>query len=86
MTGEREQLAASATALAARVKAITDVPVLVGVGVSDAEQAYQASRIADGVIQGASVVRRLMEEGADSVGNYVAEVRSVDRSRVIAHG
>ena len=82
MTGERDsQLAASATALAARVKAITDVPVLVGVGVSDAEQAYEASRIADGVIQGASVVRRLMEEGPDSVGNYVAEVRSVDRSR-----
>jgi tryptophan synthase alpha chain len=81
VTGERAQLAASATALAARVKAITDLPVLVGVGVSDAEQAYQASRIADGVIQGASVVRRLMEEGPDSVGNYVAEVRrALDRA------
>jgi tryptophan synthase alpha chain len=81
VTGERHQLAASATALAARVKAITDLPVLVGVGVSDAEQAYQASRIADGVIQGASVVRRLLEEGPDSVGTYVAEVRhSIDRA------
>jgi len=80
VTGERQQLAASATALAARVKAITDLPVLVGVGVSDAEQAYQASRIADGVIQGASVVRRLMEEGPDAVGTYVAEVRAaIDR-------
>ena len=76
MTGERESLAASATALAARLKAVTDVPVLVGVGVSNAEQAYQASRVADGVIQGASVVRRLMEEGPDAVGAYVAEVRS----------
>ena len=76
VTGERQALAASATALAARLKAITDVPVLVGVGVSNAEQAYEASRIADGVIQGASVVRRLMDEGADSVGAYVAEVRS----------
>jgi tryptophan synthase alpha chain len=81
VTGERAQLAASATALAARVKAITDLPVLVGVGVSDAEQAYEATRIADGVIQGASVVRRLMEEGPDSVGSYVAEVRaSIDRA------
>jgi tryptophan synthase alpha chain len=81
VTGERAQLAASATALAARVKAITDLPVLVGVGVSDAEQAYEATRIADGVIQGASVVRRLMEEGPDSVGSYVAEVRaSIDRT------
>lgn len=76
VTGERDSLAETATALAARLKAITDVPVLVGVGVSNAEQAYQATRIADGVIQGASVVRRLIEGGADAVGDYVAEVRA----------
>jgi len=76
VTGERESLAATATALAARLKAITDTPVLVGVGVSDAPQAYQASRVADGVIQGASVVRRLMDGGPDAVGDYVAEVRA----------
>ena len=76
VTGERDALAASATALAARVKAITDVPVLVGVGVSNAAQAYQATRVADGVIQGASVVRRMMEHGPDAVGDYVAEVRA----------
>ncbi|MEO6571927.1 MAG: tryptophan synthase subunit alpha [Ilumatobacteraceae bacterium] len=80
VTGERDTLASTATALAARLKAITDVPVLVGVGVSDAEQAYQATRVADGVIQGASVVRRLIESGPDAVGEYVAEVRaSIDR-------
>ncbi len=76
VTGERQSLAESATRLAARLKAVTDVPVLVGVGVSNAEQAYEASRIADGVIQGASVVRRLMESGPEAVGDYVAEVRA----------
>ena len=76
VTGERATLAATATALAARLMAITDVPVLVGVGVSDAAQARQATRVADGVVQGASVVRRLMEGGADAVGDYVAEVRA----------
>jgi len=76
VTGERDTLAATATALAGRLKAITDVPVLVGVGVSDAAQAFEATRVADGVIQGASVVRRLMEHGPDAVGAYVAEVRS----------
>ena len=69
-------LATTATALALRLKAITDVPVLVGVGVSNAAQAYEATRVADGVIQGASVVRRLMEHGPDAVGAYVAEVRA----------
>ncbi len=76
VTGERERLAATATELAARLKQITDLPVLVGVGVSNAEQAAEAVRVADGVVQGASVVRRLMESGPDAVGDYVAEVRS----------
>lgn len=76
VTGERNALAATATALAARIKRITDVPVLVGVGVSDAAQAVEASAVADGVIQGASVVRRLVESGPDAVGAYVAEVRA----------
>jgi tryptophan synthase alpha chain len=76
VTGERSSLAETAIALAARIKAITDKPVLVGVGVSNAEQAYQATRVADGVIQGASVVRRLVDGGADAVGDYVAEVRA----------
>ena len=81
VTGERAALAATATALAARIKAITDVPVLVGVGVSDAQQAREATRIADGVVQGASVVRRLMEHGPDAVGDYVEEVRRAIDSR-----
>jgi tryptophan synthase alpha chain len=79
VTGERTALAATATALAGRLKAITDVPVLVGVGVSNAEQAVEASKVADGVVQGASVMRRLLEggaDGADAVGAYVAEVRA----------
>jgi tryptophan synthase alpha chain len=79
VTGERTSLAATATALAARLKAITDVPVLVGVGVSNAEQAVEACRVADGVVQGASVMRRLLEggtAGAEAVGEYVGEVRA----------
>lgn len=75
VTGERDSLAETATALAGRLKSVTDTPVLVGVGVSNAEQAATACRVADGVIQGASMVRRLIESGPDEVGRYVAEVR-----------
>jgi tryptophan synthase alpha chain len=76
VTGERDHLAATATALAHRLLAITDVPVLIGVGVSNAQQAAEAVQVADGVVQGASVVRRLLDGGADAVGAYVAEVRA----------
>lgn len=80
VTGERTALASTATALAARLKAITDVPVLVGVGVSNAAQAQEAVTVADGVVQGASVVRRLLDGGAEAVAEYVAEVReAIDR-------
>jgi tryptophan synthase alpha chain len=82
VTGERTTLADTATALAARLKKVTDVPVVVGVGVSNAEQAVEACRVADGVVQGASVVRRLLEHGPDAVGDYVAEVRrALDTAR-----
>lgn len=76
VTGERSELSLTATTLAARVKKVTDKPVLVGVGVSNAEQAVEASRVADGVIMGASVVRRMMEGGADAVGGYIDQVRT----------
>ena len=76
VTGERSSLAATAVDLARRLKAVTDRPVLVGVGVSNAAQAREASMVADGVIQGASVVRRLLDGGPEAVGAYVAEVRA----------
>ncbi|MFZ9731257.1 MAG: tryptophan synthase subunit alpha [Ilumatobacteraceae bacterium] len=76
ITGERETLASSATTIARRVKAATDLPVLVAVGVSDAAQAVEACTVADGVIQGAAILRRLHDEAADSVGRFVADVRS----------
>jgi tryptophan synthase alpha chain len=76
VTGERSTLASTAVSLARRLKAVTDVPVLVGVGVSNAAQAHEASQVADGVVMGASVVRRLLEGGADAVGEFVAEVRA----------
>jgi tryptophan synthase alpha chain len=76
VTGERDTLSASATAIATRVKRVTNLPVLVGVGISDAQQAREACTAADGVIQGASVMRRLLDEGVESVGRYVAQVRA----------
>ena len=55
---------------------MTTRPVLVGVGVSNAAQAVEASRVADGVVMGAAVVRRLVENGPDAVGEFVAGVRA----------
>ena len=77
VTGERATLADTAREIAVRLKAVTDRPVLVGVGVSNAAQAREVAEVADGVIVGASVMRRLLEgQGAEGVGAYIAELRA----------
>jgi tryptophan synthase alpha chain len=63
--------------MAKRLKAVTDLPVLIGVGVSTPEQAVEVSAEADGVIVGSALVRRLLEgAGPDGAASFVAELRS----------
>lgn len=76
VTGERDELAKTATELAARLKALTDKPVLIGVGVSNAEQAVEACQVADGVVIGSAVVRRMLDDGPGAAADFVAEVRT----------
>ena len=81
ITGERESLAASAKVIASRAKALTDLPVLVGVGVSTPEQAVQVCEVADGVVIGSAVVRRALEtRSPEAVGELIGEFReALDR-------
>ncbi len=77
VTGERTALATSATLMAKRLKAVTDKPVLIGIGVSTPAQAAEAAADADGVIVGSALVRRLLEGvGPDGAADFVAELRA----------
>ncbi len=77
VTGERAELAASATVIAKRLKDVTDKPVLIGVGVSDAAQAVEACTVADGVVIGSAVMRRLLDgEGPAGVHTFLSGVRA----------
>jgi tryptophan synthase alpha chain len=77
VTGERAALATTAKEVAARLKATTDRPALIGVGVSTPEQAVQACEVADGVVVGSAIVRRIVE-GAEpaEVAGLVGEFRA----------
>lgn len=61
VTGERDQLAETAPLLTGRVRASTDIPLVLGVGISTPEQAAAAGALADGVIVGSAIVRTVME-------------------------
>ena len=77
VTGERDQLADTSLVIARRLKALTDKPVLVGVGVSNPEQARALCEVADGVVIGSALVRRLLDgEGPAGAGRFIASVRA----------
>jgi tryptophan synthase alpha chain len=77
VTGERAELAAQAEQMGRRCKAVTDRPVLLGVGISTPSQAAQAAASADGVIVGSALVRRLLDGGGpEEAANFVATLRS----------
>lgn len=77
ITGERAELAASAVETARRLKAITDKPVIIGIGVSSPDQAAEVAEVADGVVVGSAVIRRILDEGSvDAAIDFVAQLRA----------
>jgi tryptophan synthase alpha chain len=77
VTGERDALASSATEIARRLTAVTDTPVLVGVGISDAAQAIEVCEVADGVVVGSALVRRLLAgEGPAGAATFIGGIRA----------
>jgi tryptophan synthase alpha chain len=75
VTGARSTVDDAATDLVARTRAVTDLPVCVGLGVSTGEQAAQIGSFADGVIVGSALVRCLTE--APSTQEGLARLRAV---------
>jgi tryptophan synthase alpha chain len=76
ITGTRDAVSGDASALVKRVRQHTDLPVAVGLGVSNGAQAAQVAAFADGVIVGSAFVRRLLEaaDPAQGVSALAAEL------------
>ena len=58
-----------------RTRAVTDLPVCVGLGVSDGTQAAEVASYADGVIVGSAFVRRMLD--ASDITEGAAAVRAL---------
>lgn len=65
VTGARAQSSQLAAPLVARAKALTDLPVAVGLGVSTRAQAADVAGFADGVIVGSAFVRTILDHADD---------------------
>jgi tryptophan synthase alpha chain len=76
VTGARDDVSATAPALVARVRAVAgDLPIGVGLGVSDGAQAARVGVFADGVIVGSALVRCLLD--ADDPATGLARLRAL---------
>jgi tryptophan synthase alpha chain len=61
VTGERQVGSTNLTRLADTLRAVSDVPLVFGVGISTPEQAAAAAAVGDGVIVGSALVRKVLE-------------------------
>ncbi|MGW4383744.1 tryptophan synthase subunit alpha [Kitasatospora sp. NPDC004531] len=75
VTGTRSAVGNLAEDLVARTRATTSLPVCVGLGVSNADQAAEVAAFADGVIVGSAFVKRLLEAADPEAG--LAAVREL---------
>ncbi|MGH8935035.1 MAG: tryptophan synthase subunit alpha [Acidimicrobiia bacterium] len=84
VTGERERPGDRAELLASRVRAVTDLPLVMGVGISTPEQVRALVGTVDGVIVGSALVRRVLnaagpDQAADSLRAAVGELAAALR-------
>jgi tryptophan synthase alpha chain len=76
VTGERGDVGSDVARVVERIRRCTDMPVCVGVGVSNPAQAAEVCEVADGVVVGSALVRRLLEgEGPDGAAAFVGSLR-----------
>jgi tryptophan synthase alpha chain len=76
VTGERADLGDEARLVVEKIRRHTDMPICVGVGVSTPEQAAEVCEVADGVVVGSALVRRLLEGGGpEGAAEFVGSLR-----------
>jgi len=74
-TGARDSASGQLAGLVERARAVTDVPLLAGFGISTPEQAAAAAELTDGIVVGSRAVEVAESEGTSGLERYVASLR-----------
>lgn len=83
VTGMRSAITTDLGSIVEKIRAVSDVPIAIGFGVSNAEQAHDMAQLADGAIMGSAIVRQIGECGTnapETVSPFVAEMVEAVRS------
>ncbi len=74
ITGERRSLPRNIVENVSRLRAQTPLPICIGFGISRAEHVKLLAPVADGLIVGSALVRRMAEAGTKSRETVLAEI------------
>jgi tryptophan synthase alpha chain len=85
-TGAREAVSEQLEGLVERARSVTDLPLLVGFGISTPEQAASAAARTDGIVVGSRAIQVADESGAAGLRDFVASLRAAVDSAPVAAG
>jgi tryptophan synthase alpha chain len=78
VTGARDETSNAAPALVERVRAVSDIPVGVGLGVRDGAQAAAVASYADAVIVGSALIRCVLDADDEAAGDRALRSLTTD--------
>ena len=76
VTGMQQKIADTIASLTGKIRANTDLPIAIGFGISNPEQAKEVAQYAEAIVVGSAVVNQIREFGKNAdmvsrVGNFV---------------
>ena len=86
VTGARTTTSSLAAPLVERVRAVTELPIGVGLGVSNGDQAAEVASYADGVIVGSAFVRALLDASDRASGLSALRTLTTDLADGVRRG
>src|SRR6185437_10876376 len=77
VTGMQQKISDTIASMTAKIRANTDLPIAIGFGISNPEQAKSVARFAEAIVVGSAVVNQIAEHGKNPdlvsrVGNFVS--------------
>jgi tryptophan synthase alpha chain len=86
VTGAQSSVASSLEDRVGEIRRHTKLPIAVGFGISTAEQAREVANIADGVVVGSAIVKRISQNAtqpdlASRIGEFVAPLAAAVKGR-----
>lgn len=76
--GDNDETESGIRSLCRSVRAATDIPLIIGAGIEDPEEAKRMVRYADGVLVDGGIVKLMLDHGSEAgpkIGRYIRDIK-----------